>query len=158
MKKEELLTTCFGLGRLPIAPGTWGALPPAVVYMAAGILFGSQAAIGAMIFLCAAGCVVSVLCSPAVIGQTGEKDPGKIVSDEVAGQSLALLLMQLFSPQIGFCLVAALGFGLFRVFDILKPWPCKRLEQLPAGWGILADDLAAGVYAAIALKIITILL
>lgn len=148
MKKEELLTTCFGLGRLPMAPGTWGSLPPAVVYMAAGILFGPQAAIGAMIFLCAAGCVVSVVCSPAVIGQTGDKDPGKIVSDEVAGQSLALLLMQIFSPQAGFCLIAALGFGLFRLFDIRKPWPCKRLEQLPAGWGILADDLAAGVYAA----------
>jgi hypothetical protein len=56
--------------------------------------------------------------------------------------------MQWFAPNAGYCLIAGLGFGLFRVFDILKPWPCKRLEKLPAGWGILADDLMAGVYAA----------
>lgn len=148
MKKEELFTTCFGLGRLPVAPGTWGSLPPAVVYMAAGILVGPATAIGALVFLLAAGCVATVMFSPKVIEATGSKDPGRIVSDEVAGAALALLLMQIFAPTAGFCLTAALGFGLFRVFDILKPWPCRRLEQLPSGWGILADDLMAGVYAA----------
>lgn len=154
MKKAELLTTCFGLGRMPVAPGTWGSLLPAAVYMAAGILFGPEAAMGAMIFLVLAGSVISVVFSPSVIGRTQSKDPGEIVSDEVAGQALALLIMQILTPQVGFCLTAAIGFGLFRLFDIVKPWPCKRLEQLPAGWGILADDLAAGVYAAILLKII----
>jgi undecaprenyl-diphosphatase len=149
MRKDELLVTCLGVGKLPVAPGTWGSLVPAVVYMAAGILFGPKMAMGTMIFLCVAGCVISVLCSPSVIGRIGKKDPGQIVSDEVAGQSLALLMMQIAAPQLGFCLMAAIGFGLFRLFDILKPWPCKRLEQLPAGWGILVDDLAAGVYAAL---------
>lgn len=148
MKRNELLTTCLGLGKLPIAPGTWGSLPPVVVFMAAGIWFGSTAAMGAMLLMLAAGCAATVLCSPSVIATTGRKDPGCIVSDEVAGQSLALLLMQFFAPNAGFCLIAAIGFGLFRVFDIFKPWPCKRLELLPAGWGILVDDLAAGLWAA----------
>jgi len=148
VKRDELLTTCLGLGKLPIAPGTWGSLPPAVVFMAAGIWFGNTAAIVMMVLLLAGGCAATALCSPSVMATTGRKDPGCIVSDEVAGQSLALLLMQLFAPNAGFCLTAAIGFGLFRVFDILKPWPCRRLEKLPAGWGILADDLAAGLWAA----------
>ena len=146
--KEELLTTCLGLGRLPIAPGTWGSLPPAVLYMTAGILFGAGPALGVLAALLAAGCAVTVMYSPKLIAQTGCKDPGRIVSDEVAGASLTLLLMQLFAPQAGFCLTAVAGFALFRIFDIFKPFPCKRLERLPQGWGILADDLAAGLWAA----------
>ncbi len=148
MKRDELLTTCLGLGKLPIAPGTWGSLPPVVVFMAMGIWFGGTAAIAAMALMLAAGCAATVIGSPSMIAATGRKDPGCVVSDEVAGQSLALLLMQIFAPHSGFCLIAAIGFGLFRVFDILKPWPCRRLEQLSAGWGILADDLAAGLWAA----------
>ncbi len=148
MTKEEWLTTSLGLGRIPMAPGTWGSLPPAVLFMAAGLWFGHGAAIGTMAVLLAVGCVVTVLFSPKVIASTGSKDPGRIVSDEVAGAALALLLMQLLAPNAGFCLTAAVGFGLFRVFDIFKPWPCKRLEQFSDGWGILADDLAAGLWAA----------
>lgn len=148
MKRDELSTTCLGLGKLPVAPGTWGSLPPVVLFMAAGIWFGGTAAIAVVALLLAGGCAATVFCSPSMIAATGRKDPGRIVSDEVAGQSLTLLLMQMIAPNAGFCLTAAIGFGLFRVFDILKPWPCRRLEGLPAGWGILADDLAAGVWAA----------
>lgn len=148
MKKEELLTTCFGLGRLPWAPGTWGSLPPAVLYMTAGILFGPVPAVIVLTLLLVGGCVVTVLFSTKVIEQAGSKDPGRIVSDEVAGAAMTLLLMHLLAPSAGYCLTAALGFGLFRAFDILKPWPCRQLEQLDAGWGVLADDLAAGVWAA----------
>ncbi|HDS85207.1 MAG TPA: hypothetical protein ENN97_08450, partial [Phycisphaerales bacterium] len=148
MSKEEWLTTSLGLGRIPMAPGTWGSLPPAVVFMTAGLWFGHGAAIAAMAVLLVVGCAVTVLCSPKVIASTGSKDPGRIVSDEVAGAALMLLLMQWLAPNAGFCLTAAVGFGLFRVFDIFKPWPCKRLERLPDGWGILADDLAAGLWAA----------
>ncbi|NLW84591.1 MAG: hypothetical protein GXY41_09365 [Phycisphaerae bacterium] len=148
MKKEEFLTTCCGLGRLPFAPGTWGSLPPAVLYMAAGILFGPVPAVIVLTLLLVGDCVITVLYSPKVIELTGSKDPGRIVSDEVAGAALTLLLMHLLASDAGYCLTAALGFGLFRAFDIFKPWPCRRLEQLDAGWGILADDLAAGVWAA----------
>jgi len=144
---NRLWTSGLGLGLLPGAPGTWGSLLPAVVFMTAGILFGPAAAIWAMAVLLGAGCVVSVVCSPSVIAQTGRTDPGQIVSDEVAGQALALLLAQLIAP-LDFCWMSAFLFGLFRFFDIVKPWPCKKLEKLPAGWGILADDLAAGLWAA----------
>lgn len=144
---NRLWTSCLGLGLLPGAPGTWGSLLPAGVFMAAGILLGPAAAMWAMAILLAAGCVISVVCSPCVIAQTGRTDPGQIVSDEVAGQALALLLAQWIAP-LDFCWMSAFLFGLFRFFDIVKPWPCKKLEQLPAGWGILADDLAAGLWAA----------
>jgi phosphatidylglycerophosphatase A len=147
MNMHKLLTSSFGLGFLPVAPGTWGSLAPAVIYMAAGILIGPRTAIASMAVLLILGCVVTVMCSPKVIALTGSKDPGQIVSDEVAGQALTLLLVQWLMPTAEFCIAAAAGFGLFRLFDIIKPWPCRRLENLPAGWGILADDLAAGIWA-----------
>jgi phosphatidylglycerophosphatase A len=70
----------------------------------------------------------------------GKRDPGAVVSDEVAGQSLALLAA---ADPWG----VLVGFIAFRLFDIVKPWPIGRLERLPRGWGILADDLAAGLAA-----------
>ena len=150
MNIHKLLTSSFGLGYLPVAPGTWGSLAPAAIYMAAGILIGPRTAMGAMAALLVLGCVITVICSPKVIAATGSKDPGQIVSDEVAGQALTLLIAKWLMPTTGFCTAAAVGFCLFRLFDITKPWPCRRLEKLPAGWGILVDDLAAGIWAAIA--------
>jgi phosphatidylglycerophosphatase A len=149
MIMHRLLTSCFGLGLLPIAPGTWGSLAPAVIYMAAGILIGPAAAMWSMAVLLAAGCVVTVVCSPKIISLTDNQDPGQVVSDEVAGQALTYLVVGAYVTTISFCTASAVGFGLFRLFDIVKPWPCNRLERLPAGWGILADDLAAGIWAAI---------
>jgi phosphatidylglycerophosphatase A len=157
MNTHKLLTSSFGLGLLPVAPGTWGSLAPAVIYMTAGILVGPQAATVSMTALLVLGCVITVVCSPKVIEMTGSKDPGQIVSDEVAGQALTLLLAQWFMPTIGFCTAATVGFGLFRLFDITKPWPCWKLESLPAGWGILADDLAAGIWAVIVWRIFYLL-
>jgi phosphatidylglycerophosphatase A len=122
--------------------------------MTAGILIGRNAATGSMAVLLVLGCVVTVVCSPKVINLTGSKDPGRIVSDEVAGQALTLLLAQWLMPTTGFCAAATIGFGLFRFFDITKPWPCRWLEKLPAGWGILADDLAAGVWSAIVWRVL----
>jgi phosphatidylglycerophosphatase A len=76
----------------------------------------------------------------------GRKDPGAFVLDEVAGICLTLLLIPL---RAGWheAVVLLVGFGAFRVFDIVKLWPCKKLEGLPGGWGVLADDLMAAVYA-----------
>ena len=103
----------------------------------------------------------------------GMKDPQKVVIDEVSGQHLTLVIGRLL-PVFGRSLIAArreiplgyvslnaplnwkyllLGFILFRVFDIWKPWPIRRLEKLPGGWGIMADDWMAGLYAAILLRI-----
>jgi phosphatidylglycerophosphatase A len=145
---HKLLTSCFGLGLLPIAPGTWGALAPASIYMTTGIIIGPGTAMWSMVVLLIASSVITITCSPKVINIIGSKDPGQIVSDEVAGQALTFILFQWLMPIKEFCTAATIGFGFFRLFDIVKPWPCKRLEKLPAGWGILADDLAAGIWAA----------
>ena len=147
MKKEELLTTCFGLGKLPIAPGTWGSLPPVVLYQVFGHLWPAANPY-VMAFFLIAGSWVCLRYAPAIIAATGKKDPSIVVADEVAGQAVVMLFITLLWPE-NICNTTVLGFFLFRLFDIAKPWPCKRLEKLPEGLGILADDLMAGVYASI---------
>jgi phosphatidylglycerophosphatase A len=105
-----------------------------------------------MAVLTLAGSAVCIKCAPFVIAATGEADPREVVADEFAGQAVTFLAAPfLFIPTIW--VTAVLGFLLFRLFDILKPWPARRLEKLPKGWGVLADDLLAGVYAGIALLI-----
>lgn len=152
MKKEELLTTWFGLGRLPIAPGTWGSLPPVVLYQVLGYLYpAANPLVQGLLFF--AGVWVCIQYSPRMIELTGRKDPSQVVADEVAGQAIVMFVLSLAAPA-NICMAAVVGFLLFRVFDIVKPWPCNRLERLPAGWGILADDLMAGVYAAAAALVI----
>ncbi len=143
---KSLLTSCFGLGKLPIAPGTWGSVAPVVIFMVLGY-FAPAANPAVMGVFVLAGTAITILFSPHVIAKTRNNDPSEIVSDEWAGQSLVLLIACFF-PAPTICLTAAIAFGLFRIFDIFKPWPCKQLEHLPAGWGIAADDLAAGLWAA----------
>jgi len=155
---KRMLTSCFGLGRLPVAPGTWGSLPPVIIFGLMG-WFGASTAIitNVMAALVLAGCVVCIQYAPAAIAATGKNDPGEVVADEFAGQAVIFL----FNPflVIGTAtprqiwMMAAAGFVLFRIFDIAKPWPIRRLEKFPAGWGILADDLLAGVFAWIVLQI-----
>ncbi len=149
MKKTEVLTTCFGLGKIPFAPGTFGSLPPVAIYLLAGS-FCPYPPSGPilMAFLAVTAAWVCVQFSPAMIAETGKTDPQTIVADEVAGQAVAMLFIAVLDP-VNIWLAAASGFVLFRLFDILKPWPCKKLENLPRGTGILADDLMAGIYAAI---------
>lgn len=150
---KRLLTSCFGLGYLPIAPGTWGSLPPVFVYCLAGYLDAPAVVIAiVMAILALAGSVVCVRFAPAVITATGKSDPREVVADEFAGQAVTFL-GAIVMPGGPVLTTAVLGFLLFRLFDIVKPWPIRKLEKLPRGWGILADDLLAGVYAAIALVV-----
>lgn len=144
---KRLLTSCFGLGRLPWCPGTWGSLPPVVLYQTLGYLWPAAEPY-VMAGLLVVFSWICVQFSPAVIQLTGKNDPREIVADEVAGQSLTMLAIVLVHP-INICNTTVLGFALFRLFDVTKPWPIRKLEKLPLGWGILADDLAAGVYAAV---------
>ena len=155
---KRILTSCFGLGRLPIAPGTWGSLPPVIIF---GLMchFGASPAMisNVMAVLVLAGSVVCVQFAPAAIAATGKNDPGEVVADELAGQAVTFLAspflcMGAASPRQIF-ITAFTGFVLFRLFDISKPWPIRKLEKYPAGWGILADDLLAGVFAWIVLQI-----
>lgn len=152
MKKAELLTSCFGLGKIPIAPGTFGSLPPVVIFQVLGYLWPAANPY-VMAFFLAAGAWVCIQYAPAVIAATGKKDPQQIVADEVAGQALVMLFISLLAPE-NICNTMAVGFVLFRLFDIVKPPPCRRLEKLPDGVGILADDLMAGIYACIGFAIV----
>ena len=153
---KKILTSCFGLGLLPLAPGTWGSLPPLFIF-AAMSHFGIAAVPTAIVMavLVLFGSIVCVKFAPAAIAATGKDDPGEVVADELAGQALTFILIPFFftadSTTWHICITTALGFLLFRIFDITKPWPIRKLEKLPKGWGILADDLLAGVFAAVVL-------
>ncbi len=151
MRNRELFfTSGFGLGFLPFAPGTWGSLLPLAVYLALGSIAPFWVNSLAMVFLAAAGFWVCVRCGRAVIGICGEKDPSQVVADEVSGQSVALLAASFVQGQAVWTTAVA-AFVLFRFFDIVKIYPVRRLEKLPAGWGIAADDVMAGIQAAVVL-------
>jgi len=151
MTARRLLTSCFGLGLMPGAPGTWGSLPPVIVSMGVAYLAGTGVWTAmVMAALLAVGSIVCVKFAADAIAATGGADPAEVVADEFAGQALTLLAVGTV-PQNLICSTAIIGFAFFRFFDIAKPWPIRKLEKLPKGWGILADDLLAGVYAALLL-------
>lgn len=149
---KRLLTSCFGLGFLPVMPGTWGSVPAAAFFIAAALICSAPVLCCVLIAAALFASFACVRFAPVVVEATGKKDPREVVADEFAGQSLAFAIACLFG--IGDIWTTAVWlFLLFRLFDIVKPWPCRKLENLNAGWGILADDLAAGVYAAILFQI-----
>jgi phosphatidylglycerophosphatase A len=134
---REMLATGLGLGLAPIAPGTFGSLPG--VALAWGL-----AAVGGWPTLLAGAVVVAgagIWAAEGVARRLGRDDPGEVVVDEVAGQMVTLLGL----PPSPLVLVAA--FLLFRLLDIVKPFPARSLEALPGGLGIMVDDLVAGAYA-----------
>lgn len=141
--------TGFGAGYIPVAPGTvgslWGVL---LVWMLdrAGLPIWGHILVAGTLFG-----VGIPLCSRAAQFFT-ERDPGAIVFDEIAPFPLVFLPLVLLSVpfDVATCVT---GFLWFRLFDIVKPWPIPRLEKLPDGLGIMADDLAAALYAAAALAL-----
>lgn len=131
--------TALGAGRSPVAPGTAGSLAGLLLYLPAfwaGDLWWAVAA-GEL----AAVLALSALAVPPVLRASGIRDPQFVVIDEVAGMLVALAF---FPPNpVG----AGAAFLLFRLFDVAKPFPVGRLERLPGAWGVMADDLAAGLFA-----------
>jgi undecaprenyl-diphosphatase len=151
---KRILTSCFGLGLLPGAPGTAGSLPVVIIFFIM-VYYGLPVWLSFIVLalLVLAGGFVCVRFAPAVISATGKKDPREVVADEFAGQAVTFLFILPFVSVTEVFAVSVLGFLLFRLFDIVKPYPVRGLERLPAGTGILADDLGAGVYAGICLLI-----
>jgi phosphatidylglycerophosphatase A len=135
--------TFFGAGRLKPGPGTWGSAAAGLLWLAAGkgLHFDREAMAGLTLAAAAVATAVGVPAATIVEREGERSDPGHVVIDEAAGQWIALIA----SPVNLTHLLA--GFLFFRVLDILKPWPARQLESLPAGWGIMFDDVAAGVYA-----------
>lgn len=137
------VATFFGAGLGKPGPGTWGSVG-AVLVWALFAHFAHPAA-SAMLAALLAGIALSIaLGVPAATiaaRESGRHDPGFVVIDEVAGQWVALL-GSAFDWKHGL-----LALILFRLFDITKPFPVRQLEALPEGWGIVFDDVAAGLYA-----------
>ena len=145
-----LAISTWGVGYLPLMPGTFGSLVGLGVFLLLGSLPLQIVAI--------------VVITPAGIWAASRterilrlKDPGKVVVDEVAGQMIAMLPLSIFAvaaPKTGIMV----SFTLFRLFDIFKPYPARRFEKLRSGLGIMADDLMAGFYAAVGTTLLMFLL
>jgi phosphatidylglycerophosphatase A len=137
------LGTFFGVGYLRPGPGTYGSIAALLLWYATCHLHPMNSFPRAIATLIAAIAItlIGIPASTIVAREAQRKDPGFVVIDEVAGQLVALILIR---PDWKH---AALALLLFRLFDIFKPWPIRKLEALPAGTGIMLDDIAAGLFA-----------
>jgi len=136
-----IVATFFGVGRLKPGPGTWASVATAIVWGVASLCLRPASRFWATVVAAAVVTLIGIPASSRVSRGSGLKDPQFVVIDEVAGQLVALI----GAPLIWKSFLA--GLILFRVFDILKPFPIRRLEGLPEGTGIMVDDLGAGIYA-----------
>jgi phosphatidylglycerophosphatase A len=137
------VATWFGAGLLKPGPGTYGSVAAMLLWMAAAHGFHAGA-VALALGTAAAALAATLIGIPAatiVAREAGREDPGFVVVDEVAGQWIALIAMR---PDWTH---AVLALVLFRLFDIWKPWPIRKLEALPEGTGIMLDDVAAGALA-----------
>lgn len=137
------ISTFFGAGYLKPGPGTWGSIAAVLLWAAAA--WGLHLSRLGLNLLLAGGIVLviaaGVPAATVAAREAGREDPGFVVVDEVAGQWIALLGCP---HDWAHALVALV---LFRLLDITKPPPARQLERLPGGWGIVFDDVAAGLYA-----------
>lgn len=141
-----VIATGAGAGFAPIAPGTFGSMEGVGIYL--GIVAFPLAPQSHMALVVGAGLLlfaVGVWASTRACKMSGVKDPGEIVIDEVSGQLIAIAPLALAPSLSG----AVLAFLLFRLFDIFKPYPIRKLEHLPSGLGVMSDDALAGIYTAV---------
>ncbi len=142
-----LIATWFGCGLVPVGPGTAGSLAALVIAIALHQLDGSGN--GTFLLLAGALLVPGIWAASVVAQRSGIKDPQIVVVDEVLGQWLTLAGVSTLNWKSWMA-----AFILFRIFDIWKPPPARRAEALPGGIGIVADDLIAGLYGAIAIFVL----
>jgi len=135
--------TFFGAGLLKPGPGTYGSIAAVLLwYAAANILHPAPVALAICTTIAAiVATLIGIPAATIIARESGREDPGHVVIDEVAGQLIALIAIPADWRH------AALSLLLFRLFDIFKPPPIRRLERLPAGTGIMLDDVAAGFFA-----------
>ena len=133
----EWIGTVFYIGKLPLAPGTWASIFAVLCWY---FLFQSVnhfvlPAISIFLFL------IGGIASDTIVKHSKEHDPSRIVIDEWVGQWVALSMMPI-NIRTG-----VVAFVAFRIFDIIKPGPVSKMEKIPGGWGIMADDVMAGIMA-----------
>ena len=142
-----LAIATWGVGYLPLAPGTYGSLVSVAIFLLL-VQIGTGPVLLAIVAVTAAG----IWAGSRTEEISGRKDPGKVVVDEVAGQLIALLPLAIFVRWSTWAVIVS--FILFRFFDIVKPYPADRLQLMHGGMGIMFDDLVAGVYAAVVVLIL----
>ncbi len=136
-----VVATFFGAGRLKPGPGTWGSVATILVWALASSRIPPANRAWATAIAAAVVTLIGIPAATRVARAYGSKDPQFVVIDEVAGQLVALIAVPLLWKTF------LVGLILFRLFDIWKPFPIRRLERLPEGTGIMVDDLGAGIYA-----------
>ena len=138
-----VLVTFFGAGQMKPGPGTYASVAAVLLWLGAAHLFHPGRPTLAIATAVAAllTTLIGIPASTIVALESGREDPGFVVIDEVAGQWIALIAIRHDWQH------AALALLLFRLFDIWKPWPIRKLEALPEGTGIMLDDVAAGLLA-----------
>jgi phosphatidylglycerophosphatase A len=142
-----ILASWFGVAMIPVVPGTFGTL--AAIPFAVAVACLSPVAGACVLFFFI---LLAIWVAERSARALGKEDPAEVVIDEVAGLLMTLFLL----PATGFNL--CLGFVLFRLFDILKPYPIRKLEKIAGGAGIVLDDLLAGVFANVCLRLIALVL
>ena len=130
----RFLATFFYLGKLPIAPGSWGSLGALVLWFFLPISYLIHSIIIFILF------VVGVYASKTVAVDLGDHDPSEVVIDEAVGMGISLFML----PHS--LVLYLLAFFLFRFMDIFKPSFIYRIQSLPGGWGIMLDDVLAGIF------------
>ncbi len=135
------VATFFNIGRIKPGPGTWASVATVILWAFASHAVPPTARTWSTIIAAALATLIGIPAATRVARASGLKDPQFVVIDEVAGQLVALIAVPLAWKTF------LAGLILFRVFDILKPFPIRRLERLPEGTGIVVDDLGAGLYA-----------
>jgi len=143
----KLLATGFGSGLIHFAPGTMGTIVGIPIYLAYCLLPLAARIIIVLVLL-----ALSIYISGSAEKLFKKKDDQRIVIDEIAGLQITML------PVVVAPLNIFIGFVLFRVFDILKPYPLRALQKLPGGWGIVMDDVGAGIYAGAVMAVLALFL
>ena len=150
------IATGLGVGFMPLAPGTFGSL------VGVAIFYGLNAALRYEPHLLQ-NSILAASVALAILGAWAatraekvfeQKDASQIVIDEVCGQLISFAFVPVFAVKTSGHLTLVAGFALFRLFDIFKPYPIRRLEALGSGLGVMADDILAGIYAAIVLSLL----
>ena len=142
----RFVATFFYLGKLPFAPGSWGSLGALLLWLILPVTFSVHLSVIIILF------VLGVYSSSRMVKYLDDHDPSEVVIDEVVGMGISLFMLP---HSLGLYFLA---FILFRVFDILKPSFIYRIQNLSGGWGIMLDDVLAGLLTFIIVKGITIIL
>ena len=130
----RFVATFFYLGKLPIAPGSWGSLGALLLWFLLPVTFSAHLSVIIILF------VLGVYSSSRIAKYLDDHDPSEVVIDEVVGMGISLFMLP---HSFGLYLLA---FVLFRIFDIFKPSFIYQIQELPGGWGIMLDDVLAGLF------------